>query len=157
MKVSAVFPQVYQTYTLPCDLEHFGWKDLIICWTIDGGQPDRPAATGGSDIVVVQKLYVVGATNINSFLDLTFNTLILFLFPCHSPDRCLRRFCETINPFISRTGLFHACTPIFPCCLNFKVLVLVSHAFIVIFCKCGRIHFCRLKGLINWCGLMHFW
>ena len=30
----------------------------------DGGQPDRPTTTGGSDIVVLLKLYAVGATKV---------------------------------------------------------------------------------------------
>ena len=59
-------------------LKHFGWKYIIVRGPTDGGQPDRPAATGGSDIVVLQKLHANGATKIDSFLDLTFITL---LFP----------------------------------------------------------------------------
>ena len=31
-------------------LKNFSWKYTIICCTTDGGQPDSPAVTGGSDI-----------------------------------------------------------------------------------------------------------
>ena len=81
---SSICPEAFWLKLHHRTLHHWRWTT----W--------QAATTGGSDIVVLLKLYAVGATKIDSFLDLTFTTLIFFFFfvatrQTHGPKKSVKQ------------------------------------------------------------------